>query len=168
MTPANQLSPEASRAEIASLKKGGLPAIPAHSGPVAAPAGVGAAPQSRKGSKRKGRPSPLSADPQGATASQQVFMAVIHHSGLPAPMLEYRFHPERLWRMDYAWPASKVALEVDGGIWVNGGHNRGAQMLKTWEKENAAAVLGWRFLRCQPKELCAASIIHIIRQALAA
>ena len=28
---------------------------------------------------------------------------------------EYRFHPTRKWRFDYAWPENKIALEVEGG-----------------------------------------------------
>lgn len=45
---------------------------------------------------------------------------------LPAPVAEYRFHETRKWRFDHAWPDRKLALEIDGGVWQNGGgrHNR--------------------------------------------
>lgn len=85
---------------------------------------------------------------------------------LPPPDTEFRFHPERKWRFDFAWPDCKVALEVDGGIWISGGHNRGAQMLKTWEKENEAACMGWRILRCEPKSVCLVSTAELIRRAI--
>ncbi len=95
------------------------------------------------------------------------FAAALEAAGLPLPVTEYRFSPDRLWRFDYAWPSAHVALEVDGGIWVNGGHNRGAQMLKTWEKENTAqAIYGWRILRCEPKGLCSPDTLRFIAQAL--
>lgn len=29
---------------------------------------------------------------------------------------EFQFHPTRRWRFDYAIPAKKVAVEVDGGV----------------------------------------------------
>ena len=86
--------------------------------------------------------------------------------GIPAPEYEYRFHTLRKWRFYLAWPAQRLYLEVDGGIWVRGGHNRGAQMLKDWDKRNTATVLGWRGLWCQPKDLCTETMATIIAEAL--
>jgi hypothetical protein len=60
----------------------------------------------------------------------------------------------------------KVYLEVDGGIWIKGGHNRGAQMKKDWEKRNAATILGWRGLWVEPKDLCTTSTANMICEAL--
>ena len=53
----------------------------------------------------------------------------------------------RRWRMDFAWPAKKVCVELDGGIFIGGGHNRGVQFTKDAEKHNAAVMRGWRILR---------------------
>jgi very-short-patch-repair endonuclease len=66
---------------------------------------------------------------------------------LPEPVAEYRFHAERRWRFDFAWPERKVAVEIDGGIWVHGRHNRASGYLADLEKLNAAAEAGWRVLR---------------------
>lgn len=63
------------------------------------------------------------------------------------PTREYRFHPDRRWRFDFAWPAVKVAVEIEGGSWVRGGHNRGVGYQKDCEKYNAATALGWRVFR---------------------
>lgn len=60
---------------------------------------------------------------------------------------EYRFHPERRWRFDYADVEHKIAIELEGGVWVRGRHNRGAGYIKDTKKYNAATVLGWRVLR---------------------
>jgi len=57
-------------------------------------------------------------------------------------------------------------LEVDGGIWIQGGHNRGAQIKKTWEKENAAQLLGWKILKCEPRDLCTVEIAAMIGVAI--
>lgn len=73
--------------------------------------------------------------------------------GLPLPVAEYRFAPPRRWRFDFAWPALQVALEVEGGLWVYGRHNRAAGFLADSEKYNTAAVMGWRVIRCEPKQL---------------
>lgn len=60
---------------------------------------------------------------------------------------EFRFHPERKWRFDAAWPEAKVAVELEGGIWSRGGHVRGSGYRRDMEKYNAAAALGWVVLR---------------------
>jgi len=66
---------------------------------------------------------------------------------LPEPVAEYRFHPSRGWRFDWAWPERRIAVEEDGGVWIAGRHTRGAGYLADMEKLNAAAELGWRVLR---------------------
>ena len=83
------------------------------------------------------------------------------------PEREYVFAPPRKWRFDFAWHmVNKVALEVDGGIWIRGGHNRGAQIKATWEKENEAQIMGWKILKCEPKDLCTIDTVNLIRRAL--
>lgn len=67
--------------------------------------------------------------------------------GLPVPEKEFRFAPPRKWRFDFAWPAQKVAAEVEGGIWVRGRHTRGKGFLNDMEKYNEAGRLGWRVFR---------------------
>ncbi len=74
-------------------------------------------------------------------------------TGIPQPEAEHRFAPPRRWRFDFAWPESKVALEVQGGLFVQGRHSRGAALLKEHDKLNAAAALGWRVLFATPKTL---------------
>lgn len=106
----------------------------------------------------------------------KIVIAYFESQGIPKPEVEYKFHPERKWRFDFAWPDNivlrgtmikmPVALEVDGGIWIAGGHNRGAQMLKTWEKENEAVCMRWGILRCQPKDLCTEKTASLIKRAL--
>jgi very-short-patch-repair endonuclease len=60
------------------------------------------------------------------------------------PLYEYRFHPVRKWRFDYAWPAQKVAIEFDGGVWARGRHNRPGGYIKDCEKKNEATFMGWK------------------------
>lgn len=84
--------------------------------------------------------------------------------GLPDPEMEYRFHTSRKWRFDFAFLPYRVALEVEGGIFVpgGGGHNRPMHFVKDVEKYNAAASLGWRVVRVQPKHLCMAETVQLI------
>lgn len=67
------------------------------------------------------------------------------------PEREYRFHPERKWRFDFAWPEHMLAVEIDGGAWTGGRHVRGSGFTRDCEKMTEAALMGWRVLRLTPK-----------------
>ena len=71
----------------------------------------------------------------------------MHIVGLPVPERQYYFHPTRKWRVDFAWPEFMLIVELEGGVWVRGAHNRGAGFIKDCIKYNEAAVLGWTVLR---------------------
>jgi very-short-patch-repair endonuclease len=99
--------------------------------------------------------------------NQQVVAAFYRDFCGAEPEFEFRFHHTRKWRFDLAWPGHKVAVEVDGGIWIQGRHNRGAAMKAQWEKENTAQCMGWRILKCEPKEVCREEFAAIVRETLA-
>lgn len=74
---------------------------------------------------------------------------------LPQPQAEYRFHPKRKWRFDFAWPKQKVAAECEGAVWTRGRHTRGSGFIADCQKYNTAAVMGWivlRYPRCMIHE----------------
>lgn len=98
--------------------------------------------------------------------NSKIVLAYFKEVGLPKPLVEYKFHPERKWQFDFAWKDLYVALEVQGGIFIKGRHNQGAAMLKEWEKLNVAACLGWKILYCQPEDLCLLSTAFMIKRAL--
>jgi very-short-patch-repair endonuclease len=60
---------------------------------------------------------------------------------------EFIFAPPRRWRFDFAWPLPQIAIEVEGGSWIQGSHNRGARFEQDSEKYNEAVVRGWRVFR---------------------
>ena len=66
---------------------------------------------------------------------------------------EFRFHPQRRWRFDYAIPSERIALEVEGGVWTGGRHTSPRGFLGDIEKYNAAVVAGWRVVRTTPDRL---------------
>jgi very-short-patch-repair endonuclease len=51
------------------------------------------------------------------------------------------------WRIDFAIPAARLAIELEGGVWTNGRHNRGAGFIADCEKYNWLTEHGWRVLR---------------------
>jgi hypothetical protein len=56
-----------------------------------------------------------------------------------------------------------VALEVEGGIWTEGRHTRGAGALADLEKYSEAAIAGWRIIYCTPSELRGVGIERVRR-----
>jgi hypothetical protein len=85
---------------------------------------------------------------------------------LPEPVAELRFAPPRKWRFDYAWPEQKLALEVQGGLFSNGRHVRGAALLREYEKLNAAAVRGWRVMFTTPQDMANGNAVLLVEQGL--
>ena len=74
--------------------------------------------------------------------------------GWPAPVLEYRFAaPARQWPLDMAWPAHKLGLEVQGGIYTAGAHGSIAGKLRDIEKANMALHLGWAVFQALPEQM---------------
>lgn len=104
--------------------------------------------------------------PNGYNTS--VVIAFYSECGLPLPVAEFQFLPERKFRFDFGWPTNKVALECQGGIFkrIPGGHNRGAQIRKEHEKRNLAAVAGWRIIYCETETICTMDTVEFIRNAL--
>jgi very-short-patch-repair endonuclease len=100
------------------------------------------------------------------TDPKDLFLPFLKSQRVPPPVKEYKFHPVRKWRIDFAWPRAKVGLEVDGAVFTQGRHTRGTGWLKDTEKLNAAAMLGWRMLRCTPKGLITMKMIETIQTAL--
>ena len=66
-------------------------------------------------------------------------------AGLVNPDKEHRFHPERKWRFDFAWPQIRLAIEVNGGG-SRGRHNTITGATEDAQKVNAAQLMGWRVL----------------------
>lgn len=79
---------------------------------------------------------------------------------------EFRFHPKRMWRFDYAIPEHKIALEVEGGVWTQGRHTRPKGFLGDVEKYNTATLMGWRVFRTTPEGLYRVATIDLLRAAI--
>lgn len=75
---------------------------------------------------------------------------------------QYRFHTERKWKADFAWPLLHthniyeelsiidLMLEVNGGTYIRGSnrgaHSRGPRQREDYEKWSEASLLGWTLI----------------------
>ena len=90
----------------------------------------------------------------------------IQAAGLPEPVREFRFHPTRRWKIDFAWPDQWLAVEVEGGTFSGGRHVRGKGFELDCVKYNAAALDGWTLLRFTGDMIKSGDAIAVIEAAL--
>lgn len=104
--------------------------------------------------------------PRALSKHEENFNITWRVLGGPPATREYEFHPKRCWRFDFAWPDTRVAVEIDGG--VNDGPGRGAHSRRKGyaedcEKLNEAAFMGWTVFRLVPDMITVANVTRIIR-----
>ena len=131
--------------------------------PCGASAGVNAA--ARQGADKRAVPGKKVARRGPNGPQRDVFTETCRKELGIEVMKEFRFHPTRKWRFDYAVPSRKVALEVEGGAWTGGRHTRAQGFIADMEKYNTATVFGWRVLRVTPDRLLSADTLAMIRAA---
>lgn len=100
------------------------------------------------------------------TALEDALAFQIKAAKLPEPVREHVFAKPRRWRFDFAWPSFKLAVEVEGAIFVGGRHNRPMGMMADMEKYNVAALLGWKVLRVAGPHVKSGEALEWIEVAL--
>ena len=99
--------------------------------------------------------------PLGSNESSCIFWRSL---GGPELTPEFRFHPERRWRADFAHIETRTLIEIEGGIFLAGGgrHNRASGFAADTEKYLEAALAGWRVLRLTDRQITAPIVERII------
>ena len=102
-----------------------------------------------------------------ASKLEAEFLNQLKQVGLPRPdESEYMFAKEigRKWRADFAYTSIRLLVEIEGGEWVNGRHNR--NLRGDAEKYNSAVLLGWRVLRFTGSMLKSGQAIDTMERVL--
>jgi hypothetical protein len=79
--------------------------------------------------------------PPKVSLIEERFAQQIEAAGLPAPKREYFHIPGRDFRLDFAWPALRIGVEVQGGA-----HRVKARAAADIEKRALGLLAGWRIL----------------------
>lgn len=79
---------------------------------------------------------------------------------------QYIFHVKRRWRLDFAWPAKRIAIEIDGGTHTGGRHVRGDGYAKDCEKHAQAMLMGYRVFRATAEQVKDGTAAYWIEQAI--
>jgi very-short-patch-repair endonuclease len=69
---------------------------------------------------------------------------------LALPALQYRFHPSRKFRFDFAWPRSKLAVEIQG---FGPGHFSLQGATADYDRHIEALKLNWKIIYLTSKHL---------------
>ena len=83
-----------------------------------------------------------------------------------SPVREFQFAPPRKWTADFCFPDAMLLVEVEGGTWNQGRHNRHAGFSKDLDKYNRAALGGWIVLRFTTDMIVSGEAIDTVREAL--
>lgn len=84
---------------------------------------------------------------------------------------QYRFNPERKHRADFiifgatTRNADCLLIEVDGGTWMAGRHNRGSSIPAEFEKGALAAIAGYRVIHCTTEQVNSGTCYRWITEA---
>lgn len=79
---------------------------------------------------------------------------------------EFKFHPERKWRADFRIEGYPILVEVEGGVFINGGHSRGKAYTNNCEKYSHMAIDGWLLIRATTDQVKSGQCIHWIEQTI--
>ena len=80
----------------------------------------------------------------------------------------HEYHHERNWRVDFAWPAQRVIVEVEGIRFdaQGGRHQTGAGFARDLEKYSALELAGWHVIRVSQREITSGVALSLIEAAL--
>lgn len=98
--------------------------------------------------------------------AEETFALHVRVLHLPEPVREYRFFESRRWRIDFAWPDLKVAVEIEGGTHTGGRHVRGDGFEKDCEKYNCLSEMGWRLFRYTSRQVLDGRAIEQMKRIL--
>jgi Protein of unknown function (DUF559) len=106
------------------------------------------------------------ADPQAGSVAESEARLLFHRAGLPLPVSQFAVDlGEHLALLDFAWPAQRVLVEIDGREW----HVAPGPFQHDRTRQNALVQAGWLVLRFTVEDIRRRPeyVVNEIRRALA-
>ena len=117
------------------------------------------------------------------SALEQQLAGQIKTLRLIAPVTEYRFCRDQVghgpgirerllkaglkdWRLEFGWPSKMFDVEVEGGAYIMGRHNRGTGFEEDLKKYHAAQMFGWTIYRCSAPLIKSGQAVALIEKIL--
>ena len=104
--------------------------------------------------------------PRALSKYEEELALQIRLTKLEPPKREHRFHDERRWRFDFAWPHLLFAVEVEGITHQGGRHQRVEGFENDLEKYQSAMLRGWTVYRCSQAMVKSGSALQTIEAML--
>ena len=101
-----------------------------------------------------------------ASNLERALLTQIRMLNLPKPEVEFKAFPDRRFRFDFCWEDHRLLVEVQGGVWMKGGHSSGTGINRDTEKANLAVLAGWRVLAFTGDQIESGQAIQWLKQAL--
>ncbi|WP_025139659.1 hypothetical protein [Achromobacter sp. DH1f] len=125
------------------------------------------------GAPGSGAATPSKPRPPGAPSqAEEKFAIDLRALRIAAPEREYRLHPTRAFRFDFAWPelpcGRRLAVEIEGGIHSRGRHVRPQGYKRDLEKYNSAISMGWTLLRFSPDMVFSGAAVQSVQSWMSA
>ena len=103
--------------------------------------------------------------PKALSEGEETFALQCHVNGL-TPEREYAFCEGRKYRADFAFPYQKLLVEIEGGTWINGRHNRPSNFESECRKYAEAAIREWLVIRVTTAMVMSGEAIELVKRAL--
>jgi very-short-patch-repair endonuclease len=108
-----------------------------------------------------GQPGASRGTPRAESELERRFAQQIRAAGLAEPEREYYFIPNRNFMLDFAWPAQRLGVEIQGGA-----HRIKGKFKADLEKRALALVAGWRVLELGREEIRSEKGIEWLKELL--
>jgi len=105
-------------------------------------------------------------NPKGSEAEDALAWQIKNCSELPAPARHVRLVAGRKFELDFVWDKQSLAVEVDGGVWMqgHGAHSRPLNILRDMEKSNLVQRLGYSYFRFTPDQVKNGEALEFIKE----
>ena len=100
--------------------------------------------------------------------TEEALAGQFRQAGITGWEREYRFHPVRKWRFDFAFVEQKIGIEVEGLAkpGKKSRHTEIAGYREDCRKYNEAIRLGWKLLRFEQSMVASGEALRVIEQVL--